>query len=213
MGWTESALASEYICNTCPPGRQRTSRCDWMMISSARTETGWQRWAWWGRRSFLPANTNTIRYSGIIIIWETELNIFHISSGNIQNEGKSVLFELNSHHIRRHWLSDSFLCYMANSDSTYWSNRECDTPLGRGTRRRRPRTQCGSLCSCLWHRWDSIWWLLASQAERHQASSFLPKTTAAQSVDSPLCCSSCPRKTGKRKEHQEFSSFRSQISF
>lgn len=57
MGWTMSGLASICTCNTCPPGRQRTFRCDWMTTSSARTETGWPRWAWWGKRSSLPAIT------------------------------------------------------------------------------------------------------------------------------------------------------------
>ena len=96
---------------------------------------------------------------------------------------------------RWHWLSRTYFCSKASSDSTHWSNHKNDRPLGCGTRRRHHRTQCGNLCSCLWRRWDSIWWLLVSQAERHQASSFLPMTTAAQSVDSPLYCSSCLRKT------------------
>ena len=91
-----------------------------------------------------------------------------------------------------------YTCFIATS----CFKQKCDRPWGYGTRLRHRHTRCGSLCSCLWHRSDSIWWLLASRAERRQASSFLPKTTVAQSVDSPRYCSSCPRKT-ERGDHQQ----------
>lgn len=142
---------------------------------------------------------------------QTQSRVLALSS----YERWSFIYSWGPHHFRieenqccRNWLSHNSSCCKANSDSTHWSSHECDRPLGRGTRQRRRRTQCGSLCSCLWHRWDSILWLLASRAGRHQASSFLPKTTAARSVDSPLYCSSCPRKTDTEISSRSFPDWR-----